>query len=318
MSQPESSSDWERQRAFLAVLREGSLSGAARALGVAQPTVRRRIEDLEASVGASLFTRSPSGLQPTEQAAALAEHAEAMALAADAFVRAASASVHEIAGTVRVSASEMVAIEVLPPILAALCDRHPRITIELSPTNRNEDLLRREADVAVRMAAPQQDALLARRIGTVELGAYAHRRYLEKHGTPRHPSEAEGHALVGVTRESPLLQRVREAGLPVRIEDFRFRSESDIAHLAAIRAGLGVGVCQTGIAARDPDLVRLFEDRFRWEIETWVVCHEDLRNVARVRAVFDALVEGMLAYVGQEPAHPSAAASIALAAPLSA
>ncbi len=298
MNPLDSTPDWERQRAFLAVLREGSLSGAARSLGVAQPTVRRRIEDLEASLGTALFTRSPSGLLPTDQALGLAEHVEAMALAADAFVRSASASAHEVAGTVRISAAEMIAVEVLPPILAELCDRHPRLAIELSATNRNEDLLRREADVAVRMFAPQQEALVARRVGAVRLGVYAHRRYLERHGMPASVAEARDHALIGVARDSPLLRRVQEAGLPVRIEDFRFRSESDLAHLAAIRAGLGIGVCQTGIAARDPELVPLFANVFAWELETWVVCHEDLRNVARVRAVFDALVEGMLGYLG--------------------
>jgi DNA-binding transcriptional LysR family regulator len=289
--------DWEQQRAFLAVLREGSLSGAARALGVAQPTVRRRIEDLESGLGTALFTRSPSGLQPTDQALALAEHAEAMALAADAFVRSASAAAHEVAGTVRVSASEVMAIEVLPPILAELCARHPRLAIELSPTNRSEDLLRREADVAVRMTPPQQEALVARRVGAVTLGVYAHRRYLAARGTPASVAEARGHALIGVERESPMLRKVQEAGLPLRVEDFAFRSTSDLAHLAAIRAGFGIGICQVPLAARDPDLVRLLAREFEFPIDTWVVCHEDLRGVARVRAVFDALAEGLIAYL---------------------
>jgi DNA-binding transcriptional LysR family regulator len=293
----DSPTDWERQRAFLAVLREGSLSAAARVLGVAQPTVRRRIEDLETGLGTVLFTRSPSGLQPTEQAHALAEHAEAMALAADAFVRTASAAAHEVAGTVRISASEMMAIEVIPPILADLCDRHPKLSIELSATNRNEDLLRREADVAVRMAAPQQEALVARKVGTTRLGIYAHRRYIERHGAPTHISEAPGHRLIGVERDSPLLRKVQEGGLQVRVEDFAFRSESDVAHLAAIRAGMGIGIAQTGIAARDPNLARLLANQFTFEFDTWVVCHEDMRNVARVRAVFDALVQGLVGYL---------------------
>lgn len=300
MNPLETSIDWERQRAFLAVLREGSLSAAARALGVAQPTVRRRIEDLEASVGTSLFTRSQTGLLPTEQAHALAEHAETMALAAGAFVRTASAAAHEVAGTVRISAGDVMAIEVLPPILAGLCNRHRALAIELSPTNRTEDLLRREADVAVRMTPPQQDALLARRIGTVKLGIYAHRRYLEANGTPTRIEEAPQHTLIGLEHDSPLLRKVQEGGLPVRREDFRFRSDSDLAHIAVLRAGLGVGLCHVAIAARDADLIRLFPDQFTFDIETWVVCHEDLRNVARVRAVFDALVEGLLGYIASQ------------------
>jgi DNA-binding transcriptional LysR family regulator len=294
----DSPTDWERQRAFLAVLREGSLSGAARVLGVAQPTVRRRIEDLESGLGTALFTRSPSGLQPTEQAHALAEHAEAMALAAAAFVRSASAAAHEVKGTVRISASEVMAIEVVPAILAPLLDRHPGLTIELSATNRNEDLLRRQADVAVRMAPPLQEALVARRVGAARLGVFAHRDYLARHGTPTDLTQVAGHRLIGVERDSPLLRQVQESGLRARVEDFAFRSESDLAHVAAIRAGIGLGLCQIQIAARDPALVRLFADMFTFEFETWVVCHEDQRNVARVRAVFDALVEGLVGYLG--------------------
>lgn len=289
--------DWERQRAFLAVLREGSLSGAARALGLAQPTMRRRIEDLEASLGVVLFTRSPGGLQPTESALGLAEHAEAMALAADAFARSASAEANEVAGTVRVSAAEVMAIEVLPPILAPLTARHPRLALALSPSNRTEDLLRREADVAVRMIAPRQDALVARRIGAIRLGLHAHRDYLARRGMPETTGAVLCHTLIGVEHDTPMLRALQARGFPLRIGDFAFRSDFDLAHIAAIRAGIGIGFCHAAIAARDSALVPILPAEIGFEIETWVVCHEDLRNVARVRAVFDALVEGLLDYV---------------------
>lgn len=293
--------DWERQRAFLAVLRTGSLSGAARALDLAQPTVRRRIEELEKGLATALFTRSPSGLLPTERALALREHAEAMAMAADAFVRSASAGAQEVAGTVRITASDVIAVEVLPAMLAALCARHPALVIELSPSNRNEDVLRREADVAVRMAPPQQDALVARRVGAVPLGLHAHRDYLALRGTPASLDAARGHALIGVEHDTPVVRILQERGLPVRREDFTFRSDSDLAQLAAIRAGLGIGVCQVPLAARDPALVRLLPDAFGLDLETWVVAHEDQRGVARVRAVFDALVTGLTEYIGGAP-----------------
>lgn len=292
-----SSTDWEQQRTFLAVLREGSLSAAARALAIAQPTVRRRIEDLETQLGAALFTRSPSGLQPTEAALALREHAEAMALAAAAFVRSASAGLGEVAGTVRVSASEVVAVEVLPPILARLQAEHPGLVIELSPSNRNEDILRREADVAVRMVPPTQDALIARRVGAVRLGLHAHRDYLARRGTPATLDAVRSHKLIGVEHDIPILRALRAAGFPAAIEDFSFCSDSDLAQLAAIRAGLGIGLCQAALAAKDPALVPLFADDFGFDLETWIICHEDLRNVARVRVVFDALVAGLIAYL---------------------
>ncbi|MCW3835235.1 LysR family transcriptional regulator [Sphingomonas canadensis] len=291
--------EWDQQRAFLAVVREGSLSGAARALGLAQPTVRRRIEELEAALGAVLFTRSPGGLQPTDLAAALTGHAEAMAMAADAFVRSASAAAHEVAGTVRISASDVIAIEVLPPILAGLAERHPRLAIALSPSNRTEDVLRREADVAVRMVPPSQDALVARRIGQIPLGLHAHRSYVARRGLPASLADLRGHGLIGVERDSPILRAVRAHGYPVSVADFSFRSEDDLAQLAAIRAGLGIGLCQVPLAARDPDLLPVLHEGFTFPLETWVVCHEDQRDVARVRAVFDALVDGLLAYLGE-------------------
>jgi len=248
-----------------------------------------------------LFTRSPSGLLPTERALALREHAEAMAMAADAFVRSASAGAQEVAGTVRVTASDVIAVEVLPAILAPFCALHPALVIELSPTNRNEDVLRREADVAVRMTPPQQDALIARRVGAVPLGLHAHRDYLAARGTPASIEEARGHALIGVDRETAVLRALQDRGLAIQREDFSFRSDNDLAQLAAIRAGLGIGFCQAPIAARDPALIRVLPDAVKFDLETWVVAHEDQRGVARIRAVLDALVAGLTGYIGGTP-----------------
>jgi DNA-binding transcriptional LysR family regulator len=303
MSALDTGIDWERQRAFLAVISEGSLSAAARRIGVAQPTVRRRIEELEAEIGTPLFTRSPSGLLPTVQALALAEHVRAMALAAEAFVRSASAEAQQIAGRVRISASDVVAVEVLPPILATLSRQHPGLVIELSPSNRNEDVLRREADVAVRMVPPQQEALIAQRIGAIPLGFHATSAYLAARGTPRTLDEARAHVLIGVEHDTPVLRALQARGLPIARDDFAFRSDNDLAQLAAIRAGIGIGVCQVPLAARD-GLVRVLPDALAFDIETWVVCHEDLRGVARVRAVFDALVAGLRDYVGASSILP--------------
>ncbi len=177
--------DWALWRSFLAVMRAGSLSGAARALGLAQPTLGRHIEGLEASLGAALFTRSPGGLRPTETALALAPNAEAMASAAAALARAASGALDAPAGAIRLTASDIVGAEVLPLILADFGDRWREIEIELSLSNRQEDLLRRDADIAVRMAEPSQGALLARRVGETPIRLYAHRAYLQRRGEPR-------------------------------------------------------------------------------------------------------------------------------------
>src|SRR5215469_6274053 len=173
---------WELYRSLLGVLQEGSLSGAARTLGITQPTVGRHISALEASLGVALFTRSQAGLLPTEAALALRPYAEAMRSTADALRRAADSQGEGIKGTVRVSASEVVGVEVLPEIVAGLRQAHPRLTVELVNTNRVQDLLRREADIAVRMTPPRQELLIARRVDAVALGLFARRDYLARHG----------------------------------------------------------------------------------------------------------------------------------------
>lgn len=227
----------------------------------------------------------------------LADHAEAMAHAAAAFVRAASASAGEIAGIVRISASEIVAVEILPPILATLQAANPALTIALSPSNRTEDVLRREADIVIRMVRPAQEALVARRVGTIALGLYARRDWLDRHGVPATLADAARLGMIGPEHDNAVLRVLRADGFPVEPSDFTFRSDSDLAQLAALRAGLGIGVCQIPLAARDPALVRVLPDAFGFPLETWVVTHEDLRSVARIRATLDHLAVGLLDYI---------------------
>ncbi|HVM99919.1 MAG TPA: LysR family transcriptional regulator [Caulobacteraceae bacterium] len=287
---------WDHYRSLLAVLDEGSLSGAARRLGLSQPTVGRHIETLEAELGAPLFTRSAGGLAPTETALALRPHAEAMAAAAEAIVRTASGEADAVRGVIRITASDIVGVEVLPPILTGFHEAHPDVAIELALTNRQEDLIRRESDIAVRMARPTQGALLARRVGAVKLGLFAHRRYLEAHGTPDGLHDP-GQSSVGFDRDVTMLRSLHDAQLPVTREFFQFRSDNDLAQLAAIRAGFGIGGVQVQIARRDPNLVQVLENVFRYELEVWVCMHEDLRTSRRMRLMFDWLVERLSEYV---------------------
>ena len=288
---------WDLYRTFLAVLREGSLSGAARALGLTQPTVSRHVEALEAAVGLDLFVRSQRGLDPTEAALELRPYAETLAATTAAMLRAASGHGSAVSGTVRVSASEVVGVEVLPPILTALRARHPHLTIELALSNAVEDLLRRDADVAVRMVEPTQEALVARRVGTIPLGMHAHRRYLERRGVPATLEDLARHDVIGFDRETPAIRAMLRRVGGVDRALFALRSDSDLAQLAMIRAGFGIGVCQVPVAARDPGLVRVLADSFTLPLPTWVVMHEDLRSSPRCRTVFDALVEGMAAHM---------------------
>jgi len=287
---------WELYRSFLAVMREGSLSAAGRALGMTQPSLGRHMRELESALGAVLFARSPQGLTPTELAVELVPHAQAMASASAALRRTASGGREEVTGTVRVTASEVIGAEVLPPILTAFRERHPGIVIELVLSNQAADLLRRDADIAIRMVQPTQEALVARHVGRVELGLYAHRRYLDAHGHPGTLAELAGHALIGFDTERPYVRRLRPTDLPYSREHFALRTDSDLAALAALRAGFGIGIIQIGLARRDPQLVRLLPDLLSLPLETWVVMHEDLRQSLRVRRLFDHLAEALADY----------------------
>ncbi len=290
---------WEWYRSFLGVLREGSLSGAARALDLTQPTVGRHVAALEARVGHPLFVRTPAGLLPNEAALALRPYAEAMDSTAAALERTARSHGDGVRGIVRVTASEVVGLEVLPPLLADLRERHPALVIELVLSNRVQDLLRREADIAIRMTAPKQEQLIARRVGVIEVGLHAHERYLAARGTPESMPAlvADGHTLIGYDRPAPYVRELARR-FPVMVpEHFALRTDSDLAHLALIRAGAGLGLCQVALARRDPALRRVLAEELSIPLETWVTMHEDLRDSPRCRAVFEALVTGLERHV---------------------
>jgi len=297
--------NWDLYRSFLAVMREGSLSAAARELGLTQPTVGRHIETLEQALGLALFTRSQAGLIATDDARALRTHAEALASASTSLLRAASALGRgggEVRGTVRVTASEVIGVEVLPPILARLRASHPGIGIELSISNRIEDLLKGDADIAVRMQRPQQDILIARRIGDIELGFHARRDYLERHGTPRDWKEMDGHSLIGVATDNAFTRKLRPKLAALDASAYTLRSDSDMVHLAAIRAGLGIGICQVGLARRDPSLVRVMPDLLSIPLDTWLAMHENLRANPACATAFAALADGLIGYAGEQAA----------------
>lgn len=289
--------DWSLYRTFLAVLREGSLSGAARSLGLAQPTIGRHVDALEQAIGQQLFLRSQHGLAATDAAAELRPYAEALSAAAASLLRAASGRGAEIRGAVRITASEVVGVEILPPILAALREAHPGLAIELALSNAVQDLLRREADIAIRMVAPAQEALVARHVGGIALGLHAHRRYLTRSGTPARLEDLAGHTLIGFDRETATIRALQKRIGGFQRGLFAFRADSDLAQLAAIRAGFGIGICQARLAARDAELVRVLPEAFDLTLETWVAMHEDLRTSRRCRVVFDALAAGLSDYI---------------------
>lgn len=281
---------WELYRAFLAVMRTGSLSGAARELSTTQPTIGRHIEALEQALGVTLFVRSPSGLTPNAIAGSLVQHAQHMEMAAAALARLASGGAEDAGGSVRLSASHIVGTELLPEILTGFREAHPAIDIELVLGSAASDLLRGEADIAVRMFRPVQDALVARRVGNARLGLFAHRRYVERHGVPRSLAELGQHVLIGFDRDMSWMRATTAMNLGLDREMFALRCDSDVAQLAALRAGFGIGACHVGIARRETDLVQVLADSFDLGMEVWVTMHRDLRSVRRVVLMFDHLV----------------------------
>jgi DNA-binding transcriptional LysR family regulator len=292
---------WDLYRSFLAVLRAGSLSAAARALGLTQPTVGRHITQLQKLLGTRvLFTRSQDGLLPTAAARELRIHAEVMEAAAAALQRAATADLKEVGGVVRIAAADVMGVEVLPDILNEFRREHPAIAIELSTSNQMADLLRRDADIAVRMVSPQQKALVAKRVGSVALGFHAHRRYLDRYGQPQQIEDLSQHALIGFDRIQPVAPLLKVGPIPVTRDLFAFRCDNDLAQLAALRAGFGIGVCQRGIAQRDANLVPLLRNQFRVDLEVWIVMHEDLRRSPGVRSMFNHLVAGLTRYTASQ------------------
>jgi DNA-binding transcriptional LysR family regulator len=285
--------NWDELRTLVEVTRDGSLSGAARRLGLSQPTVGRHVDALEAALGLTLFTRSPRGLAPTPAALALGPHVEAMAAAAAALGRAASGEAAADRGAVRITASDVVGCEMLPPILATFHAEHPDIAIELALTNRNEDLARRDADIAVRMVRPTQSGLVARRIGSSRIGLYAHRDYLAHFGAPRSLTDLPGHCMIGFDWDNRTFQNAGDLARGLKREDFGFRCDNDLAQLAALRAGAGIGGCQENIARRTPELVAVLPNAIQYALEVWLVMHEDLKATRRVRLLFDHLAAGL-------------------------
>ncbi|HEY0122734.1 MAG TPA: LysR substrate-binding domain-containing protein, partial [Rhizobium sp.] len=229
-------------------------------------------------------------------ALALKPYAETLATTAAALLRAASGTRDTVSGTVRISASEVIGTEVLPSILSAFQEKHPGLTIELSASDEVEDLLQREADIAVRMVRPSQDALLVRHIGIIPLGFFAHRSYIEKHGTPERVEDLGRHRLLGFDRQSGFIRAMRKRYPLLDGISLTFKSDHSIALLNALRAGMGIGFAQVPAAGKDASLVRVLPE-VEVALETWVAMHENLKSSPRCRATFDALVEGLRRYL---------------------
>lgn len=283
--------DWDRIRSFLAVARLGSLSAAARELGVSQPTLSREIQALEAATRLNLFQRTTQGLNLTDAGETLVEAAARMSEAADLFARQASGLSVELQGMVRVSANEIVGIYLLPPALAAFRAQHPGVQIEIVISNRVSSLSKREADIALRMFRPPQPDLVARRLPELPLGFFASRDWLARHGKPRDLDDFKTGNVIGFDESTDFIDGAARLGHTFTREDFPLRTDHMLMQVNLLRAGAGIGATHLGLARHFPELVRILEDVPLPPLEFWCVCHRDVQHNSRIRALMQHLIQ---------------------------
>ena len=285
--------DWSLVQAFLAVAETGSLSAAARATGQSQPTLGRHIRQLETQVGGPLFERHPRGVNLSALGRALRPGAEAMRDGARQVALAAAGRDERAAGPVRLTASVFVSVHLLPPILAGIRARHPEITLDLVASDRTENLLFHEADIALRMYRPEQLDMITRPLGELGLGLYATPGYLARHGTPETLVEVLAHDFIGYDRSDQIIRGFRAAGLEVSRDSFALRTDDQVAYWELVCAGAGIGVGQRAVADRDPRVARILPDAPLPRLPVWLTAHENLRHTPRVARVWDALAAGL-------------------------
>lgn len=289
--------DWALWRTFAAVVLEGSLSGAGRALGLSQPTVGRHVEALEAQLGLSLFERTLGGLKPNAAALRLYEPVkEAQAALAQAAILAQGAQT-EAGGTVRITASTIISNYVLPDILGRARERHPSIALEIVPSDSAENLLMREADIALRMFRPTQLELVTRHLGDIAIVPVAHERYLARRGRPTSLDELMRHDLIGYDRTDAIVEHVRKLGHAISRDNFPLRSDDQTHLWELVKAGLGIGFGQENLALATPGLVVLPIDLKVPKLPVWLTTHRELFTSHRIRAIYDAVAEGLSDYI---------------------
>jgi DNA-binding transcriptional LysR family regulator len=283
--------DWNHLRAFLETAEAGSLSAAARRLGLTQPTLSRQVAALEQRLGVTLFERVGKAVVLTSTGLDLLEHARSMGSAAQELALAASGSSQAIEGLVSISASDAVSAYLLPEVILRIRQVAPRIVVEVVASNAISDLRRREADIAIRHVGPTEPDLIARLLREATASFYASPAWIAAHGHPRTAADAASHDFVGADRSGRFLAYLRAHGLPITAAHLRLHTESSVTAWALVRHGMGIGVMMDDVARRTPDVVRVLDDVPAVRFPIWLVTHRELRTARRIRVVFDLLAE---------------------------
>ncbi|RLJ97952.1 LysR family transcriptional regulator [Ruegeria conchae] len=288
-------SDWSLIQSFLAVAETGSLSAAAKQLGRSQPTLGRQVHALEEELGVSLFDRHARGLTLSEVGQQVLPMAQQMYSAVNALGLTAAGQAQQLEGSVRITASVFVSHHLLPPIIAAIRQAEPAIQLDLVASDASENLLFREADIAVRMYRPEQVDIVAKHIGEVPLCFCASRSYLDHAGRPNTPTELMQHDLVGFDTNEDIIIAMRNKGWPASRDSFATRCDNQTAYWELIRAGCGVGFSQLSIVLADPEVEVLDIDVEIPVLPVWLAAPQAMRQTPRIRRVWDLLAEGLKA-----------------------
>lgn len=285
--------DWTLVRSFIAVMREGSLTAAATVLGTTQPTVGRHVRDLERLTGDALFERHGQRLVPTERAQELFENAVRVERDMTALGRAFVEPLGAVAGTVRVTTSEIFAVHVLPDLLRPLLERHSELTIEVISSNAVDDLVRRDADIAVRFVRPVQPDLVARTVGEIALGLYASASYIEANEEPHSLPALLEHRMVTAPGAPEVRAFARERDIAFDRLRFALQSDSLLVRQSAVRAGIGIGPLHRWIGDSEASLTRVLPNLALPPLPIWLTSHADLKRSRRLRMVFDHIADGL-------------------------
>ena len=279
--------DWNLAQSLLAVAEHGSLSAAARVLGQAQPTIGRHIKTLEAQLGVELFRRVPRGLQATQEATGILAAAQDMAGAAARMQLAAQGQSADLSGTVRLTASVATSHFVLPGILAALRVAHPEIQIELVPSDASENLLFREADLAIRMYRPEQLDIVAKHVTDQPIKMYAATTYLDRVGRPATLDQALGLDFVGFDKSEVIIHAMRDLGFDVDRDYFGLRCDDQAAYWHLVVAGCGLGAAQQLVGQAEPRVEQVLPELALPSLPVWLAAPAALRTTPRIRCVWD-------------------------------
>ena len=285
--------DWTLVRSFLAVLDAGSVTAAARQSGAQQPTLSRHVAELEAQLGAALFERTGRGVTPTAAALAIAAAARQMEAGAIALAGGVARSRAATRGSVRVTTSQVAATWLLPRVLVRLQRRHPGIEIELVGSNELSNLLRREADIAVRMVRPAQGSLIAKKVGEIEIVAAAHESYLAKAPPLKEPEDLLAHGLIGFDRDDTIVRGFAALGVTLSRADFALRTDDQVAYTRLVAEGAGVGFVAGYVVRQCPGVVRVLPTLAIPSLPCWLAVHREIRSNPLVRTVYDDLAQAL-------------------------